>query len=56
MGDVKVDTVTTEALHLVIDSSGDDVTGGKLAARIELVHEAGAIFEFQPRAFSTQRL
>ena len=43
MADVEIQTVGTDAFHLVIDCSSDDVARGQFAALVETVHKAAAI-------------
>ncbi len=56
IGDVEIDTLGAQALHLVVDGAGDDVSGGQLGAGIETGHEALAVGQQQARPLATQRL
>src|SRR5450830_1617513 len=54
VADVQVDAVDAQALHFMVDGAGDDVARGQFGARVEALHEAFAIRQFQVCTFAAQ--
>ena len=50
--DIKQDMVATQTFHFEIDGSGNDISGGKLAAVVKFLHEGGAVGEKQASTFA----
>ena len=46
MADVQVDAINAQALHLMVDSAGHDVSRRQFGPRIEALHEALAVWQF----------
>src|SRR5690606_8612579 len=56
VGDIEVDAVAAEALHLVVDGPGDDVPGRQFRQLVEARHEALAVGQAQVGALAPQGL
>ena len=54
VADVQVDAVDAQALHFMVDGAGDDIPWCQLGTRVEALHEAFAIGQFQVGAFAAQ--
>ena len=56
MGDVQIEALGTQALHLVVDGAGDDVARGQLGALVKAVHKTLAVWQQEAPALATQGL
>jgi len=53
VADIEIHAIDTQALHLVVDSAGDDISWRQLPARVKTMHEALAVRQFEVCAFAT---
>ena len=56
MGDVEAYVVDTVDLHLLVDGTGDDVTGCQREALVIFLHELLTVGQFQDAAIAAHRL
>ena len=56
VGDVQVDALGAQALHLVVDGAGDDIAGGEFGALVEAGHEAVTVGQQQAPPLAAQGL
>ena len=56
VGDVQVDTLAAQALHLVVDGARDDIARGQFLPWVEARHEALPIRQDEARTLTAQRL